>query len=289
MDQHGTDKTWIINLVKNFIADTPDNRLGMGTAEKAWDEPLIGFSAGNDPLYAEFKSQIGDFYWTPVEIFAKTFPETTAPAEELTVISWVLPHTARIKNDNQQETRLPSERWARARGFGDKANTRLKEQLVSSLAAQGYQALSPDLSPFKKNSVSERYGKSSCWSERHTAFASGLGTFGLCDGLITAVGKAVRLGSVIAHLQIPPTVRPYQDHHAYCLHHANGTCGKCIERCPVGALSREQGHDKVKCNAFLRNITEPYIKSQFDLEAHACGLCQTGVPCESRIPLKLES
>jgi epoxyqueuosine reductase QueG len=286
MNRNEIDKTWIVNLIKDFISNSPYNQLQNATGEKAWDEPLIGFSAGNDPLYDEFKNHIGDFYWTPVELFSQTFPETSAPAEELTIISWVLPHIAQTKQDNQQETRLPSERWARARGVGDKANTMLREQVISSLASKGYKSLAPDLSPFKRNGVSERYGRSSSWSERHAAFASGLGTFGLCDGLITPVGKAVRCGSVIAHIKVPPTERPYQDHHAYCLHFARGTCGKCIERCPVEAISREKGHDKEKCHVYLRNVTEDYIKSQFGIEAHACGLCQTGVPCESRIPLK---
>ena len=36
----------------------------------------------------------------------------------------------------------------------------------------------------------------STWSERHVAYVSGLGTFGLSGGLITAKGQAVRLGSV---------------------------------------------------------------------------------------------
>jgi hypothetical protein len=34
----------------------------------------------------------------------------------------------------------------------------------------------------------------SSWSERHAAHAAGLGTFGLCDGLITAKGKAMQGG-----------------------------------------------------------------------------------------------
>lgn len=286
MNRHEIEKKWIVNLIEDFIAHSPDNQLQNGTGEKAWDAPLIGFSMGNDKLYDEVKHHIGDFYLTPLEFFAQTFPDTSVPAAELTVISWVLPHSAQIKQDNQQATRLPSERWARARAVGDKANTQLKEQLVTSLASKGYKALAPDLSPLKKSGISPRYGRSSNWSERHTAFASGLGTFGLCDGLITPVGKAVRVGSVIANIKIPPTERSYQDHHAYCLHYTRGTCGKCIERCPVGAISREKGHDKEKCHAYLHKVTEGYIKSQFGVEAHACGLCQTGVPCASRIPLK---
>jgi epoxyqueuosine reductase len=47
---------------------------------------------------------------------------------------------------------------------------------------------------------SQRYSYASSWSERHAAYAAGLGTFGLCDGLITARGKAVRFGSIISKL-----------------------------------------------------------------------------------------
>jgi hypothetical protein len=44
------------------------------------------------------------------------------------------------------------------------------------------------------------------------AYAAGLGTFGLCDGLITARGKAMRTGSVVARLEIDASPRPYDDH-----------------------------------------------------------------------------
>lgn len=42
--------------------------------------------------------------------------------------------------------------------------------------------------------LSTQYGFASSWSERHTAHFCGLGTFGVSDGLITSVGKAVRVG-----------------------------------------------------------------------------------------------
>jgi len=56
--------------------------------------------------------------------------------------------------------------------------------------------------------------------------------------LITPKGKAVRVGSVVARLQIPPTARPYTDRHAYCLFFTAGTCRKCIERCPVARFPK---------------------------------------------------
>ncbi len=286
MKQTGMDKDRVEGLIKAFVNNSPLNSLGNEAGEKAWDEPLVGFSGGDDPLYAEFKGHIGDFYFTPLEIFTLTFPETSVSAGELTVISWVLPHIEQTKRDNRKETSLPSERWARARGIGDKVNSELRKHLILSLHEEGYEALAPDLSPFKKSGRSERYGRASSWSERHAAFASGLGTFGLCDGLITPLGKAVRCGSVIARIKVTPTERPYTDHHAYCLFYSQGRCGRCVERCPVDAISTANGHDKEKCGKFLQPVTEDYIKSSFGFEAHACGLCQTKVPCESGIPAK---
>ncbi len=274
---------WVKGMIKDFVKNSPANNLRNETNERAWDEPLVGFSGGDDPIYLEYKKHISDLYLTPRELFTGTFPEERPSASDLTVISWILPHTDVIKTDNQKETRLPSERWGRARVYGEDFNAELRRHVVSLFHEAGYKALAPSFSPLSKGITSERYGRASTWSERHAAFASGLGTFGLCDGLITAVGKAIRCGSVIARIQIPATTRPYRDHHAYCLFFSDGTCGACIDRCPVGAISKT-GHDKEKCSKYTRSVTADYIKSLLGVESYACGLCQTGVPCESRIP-----
>lgn len=274
---------WLKDLIKDFTKISPTNSLRNETNERAWDEPLVGFSDGDDPLYLEYKRHISDLYLTPLDLFTEAFPKEKISGSDLTVISWILPHTAVIKADNQQETALPSERWARARFYGEEFNVALRRHVIAVLHEAGYQALAPSFSPLSKGITSERYGRASTWSERHVAYASGLGTFGLCDGLITAAGKAVRCGSVIARIEIPATTRPYRDHHAYCLFFSEGTCGACIDRCPVGAISKT-GHDKGKCSKYTRSVTADYMKSLLGVDSYACGLCQTGVPCESQIP-----
>ena len=273
---------WLENLIENFITESPENSLGNRMNDKAWAKPLIGFSAGNDPLYQFYKSDIGDFYWTPLEIFLKTFPSKVT-ADQLTVISWVLPQTEATKADNRRQTKYPSERWARARVQGEEVNNKLRRIVVSSLHKKGLRAVAPMLSLLWEQRTSEHYGLASTWSERHAAYTSGLGTFGLCDGLITPRGKAMRCGSVVADIKISPTRRPYTDHHAYCLYFSKGICGKCIQRCPAGAISRA-GHDKTKCNNYLHNVVEEFVKSNYGFKSYGCGLCQAGVPCESKIP-----
>lgn len=98
---------WIEGIIKIFINESPENSLRYETSEKAWAEPLIGFSAGDDLLYQFYKSDIGDFYWTPLEIFIKTFPSAKATANQLTVISWILPQTEATKADNRRQTKYP--------------------------------------------------------------------------------------------------------------------------------------------------------------------------------------
>jgi hypothetical protein len=87
-------------IIYGFIDESPENTLGNRMNDKAWAEPLIGFSAGNGTLCEFFKSNIGNFYWTPLEIFLKTFPSSNARANQLTVISWILPQTEITKADN---------------------------------------------------------------------------------------------------------------------------------------------------------------------------------------------
>ncbi|UCE29225.1 MAG: epoxyqueuosine reductase [Candidatus Bathyarchaeota archaeon] len=274
---------WIEGIIKSFINESPENSLGYETGEKAWAEPLIGFSAGDDPLYQFYKSDIGDFYWTPLEIFMKTFLSTKATADQLAVISWILPQTEATKADNRRQIKYPSERWARTRVQGEEVNNKLRRYVVSALREKGVKAVAPMLSPSWKQKESEHYGFASTWSERHVAYASGLGTFGLCDGLITSKGKAMRCGSVVATINIQPTLRPYSNYHAYCLHFSEGTCGMCIRRCPAGAISKV-GHDKIKCRNYVHNVVGEFVKRNYSLKSYGCGLCQTRVPCESKIP-----
>ncbi len=64
---------WLEGIIREFI-NSPENSLQNEAREKAWDEPLVGFSSGGDPLYDEFKEYVGPFHWTPREIFSLAFP-----------------------------------------------------------------------------------------------------------------------------------------------------------------------------------------------------------------------
>lgn len=281
--QGNTDAAWIRSCVEDFVSRSPENTLGFEEPEPAFDRPLVGFAGGDDPLWQQCRDHIGDFYLTPSAIFQAAFPEPVVLPDALTVVSWILPATAATRCEQAGQSRYPSERWARTRHYGELFNVALRRHIVAELEKRGIRSVAPLLSPAWHRSDEGPYAPCSNWSERHAAHAAGLGTFGLCDGLITPVGKAHRTGSVIAGVKLPPSGRPYRDHRAYCLHFTHGTCGKCIPRCPVKALSA-QGHDKRRCQEYTERAMNRHMKEAYGIDNYACGLCQAGVPCTEHVP-----
>jgi epoxyqueuosine reductase QueG len=269
--------------IARFVRESDANRFTSG--QPYFDEPLVGFASAEDPLFEAYKEIIGSFHLTPRELFEDAFgPGSFAGG---TVVSWILPITAETRLSNRLEERGPSERWARTRDGGERFNGLLRRHVVDLLDARGYRTLAPWMSPLAKTLVTSPVGRASTWSERHAAYAAGLGTFSLTDALITAKGTAHRVGSVLTELVLPPSERTYEDHRANCLFY-QGSCGACIERCPAGALS-EQGHDKVRCKEYMKGLEEELGTKWQIAQETGCGLCQTGVPCESRIPARAKA
>jgi epoxyqueuosine reductase QueG len=281
-------ESWIQSSIRDYVEHSTENHLNDPEKERAFDTPLVGFADGGDALFDAYKQHVGPFHWTPLEIFNQTFPDNRVKAQDLSVICWILPQTRATKADNRKQNRYPAQRWSRARTFGEEFNAKVRQHVVHTLAAAGIRSVAPMLSPNWEKKESPQHGYASTWSERHAAYACGLGTFGLSDGLITPLGKAIRVGSVVAVVRLAPSPRPYNTHQAYCLFHTMEKCGKCIDRCPAGAIS-EAGHDKVKCKAYIQKKAMPFISNHYGFEGKGCGLCQTKVPCESKIPMRQET
>ena len=276
-------KTWIEKVVHDFCA-SPANSLEDGTGEPAWGSPLVAYARGDDPLFARLKADIGAFYWTPLEAFKIAHPDAVADSAELAVVCYILPQTQATRIEQGMATEVPAERWARSRFYGEAFNCALRQHLAEQLTQAGYPAVAPERLPGFDYRQSERFGLASNWSERHTAWVAGLGTFGLSDGLITKVGKAVRFGSVVVQINLDATPRSYKGHQDWCLWYAKGSCGACMHRCPAAAITGD-GHDKSRCYDYIRNVTTPYVRSHYGTGATPCGLCQVKIPCEARSPL----
>lgn len=234
---------------------------------RIFDEPLVGIADAADPLFTEMTkpSVIGPHFMRP---------EEWLPGAK-SVISIFMPYTDTIKKANAAAcgNDLCPE-WFHGRIEGHAFLLEAAEYIKRLLTDQGYNAMLPSCDPrFTK----DEFEGTSNWSERHIAYICGLGTFGLAKGLITSAGTAGRVISIVTDARLPVTPREYNDIYEYC-----NFCGACISRCPAGAISLENGKEKLPCEAIVHKAHAEYPGY------YGCGKCQTGVPCESKIPAKKE-
>lgn len=281
------------HAIKEFVATSPANRLMAFDNEHIFDEPLVGFADGDDSIFQEYKKNIGEFLQSPREALEMGAWEqgdiAARQPEHVSIISFIMPASMETKRSMRKESTIPSLRWNHTRWRGQAFIFTLSRYLVSLLEDMGYRAVAPELlHNFKIRELEKGYASN--WSQRHVAYAAGLGTFSLNDGFITPKGIAMRCGSVVTDIKITPNPRPYDNHLANCLFYHDGSCRRCIERCPAGAIT-ELGHDRKKCRQFMhgKQIAEVQkdSKGQGYIGTYSgCGLCQTKVPCESGIPVR---
>jgi epoxyqueuosine reductase len=275
------------NIIKDYTETSPGNSLPSFDNDPIFEEPLVGFADGDDPIFDECKKNIGDSYLTPREAWRKVKSNENSPAR-LSIISIIFPITQKTRDSLRMENEVVSLRWHHTRFQGQAFINGLAQYVVSSIEKLGYQAVAPEQSP-AFGWLELDNGPASNWSQRHVAYAAGLGTFSLNDGFITPKGIAMRCVSIVTDVVLVPSPRTYPSRVYNCLFYRTGSCGKCIQRCPAGALS-EKGHDKKKCRAYTTGDLQKQRLKEMGREGYnlgpypACGLCQTGVPCEDKIP-----
>ena len=258
-------------MAQDFVKNSPFNRVKLekgGQEIRLFDEPLFGYASAEDPLFRTFQKTevIGAHFLTPEDWLAQA----------RTVISFFLPFTQDVRMSNREQRSVPGEGWLYGRVEGQQFIWTLCSALEEALRENGFEVVVPSCSE-RFHTVSEPDGRglsfTSNWSERHAAFACGLGTFGLSRGLITAKGMAGRFGSLITDWAVPPTSRGYTQVYEYCIR-----CGRCAQRCPGQAISLEKGKSHSRCLDYQKTILHCM------LPRFGCGLCQTDVPCEYRNP-----
>ncbi|HHX73805.1 MAG TPA: epoxyqueuosine reductase [Firmicutes bacterium] len=264
--------TFTTQSQKNYIqAETNPDEAYLGL--KLFAKPLMAVAAAGDAMFQELLAP---------EIVGPHFlpPEKWLPGAR-SVISFFLPVTERVKKSNTADENLPSLEWLYARIEGQQFIDALSSYLLDELKKAGYRAVAPSLDERFQSNISVPDAPippyNSNWSERHVAYVCGLGTFGLHTCLITELGTAGRLCSIVTDLELEPTPRKYATPYEYCT-----KCGACLKKCPAGALSAG-GKSNLACSAFMRG-TRLFLKPRY-----GCGKCQTGLPCESRVPTRAGS
>ena len=284
------------NAIKEYVRTSPLNHLITFNNEPIFDEPIVVFASGENPAFQNLKTIIGEFHLTPREAMEKQIQArgwrygVKSHMENISVVSWALPIPYQTRLSERKTNYGGSTRYNHTRWRGGIFTENLTHFISSLLEIMGYNAVAPTRSRFFETKEMPGGWRAANWSERHIAHACGLGTFGLNGLMITPRGCAVYLGSIVCDIALTPTPVLYASHVANCLFYQDGSCRRCIERCPAGAIS-EVGRSNTKCRENLTKEQHARLKSLgLDKEliglAPACGLCSTNVPCEDRIPLR---
>jgi epoxyqueuosine reductase len=278
---------YIEDFIKQYLAESPTNSLKDIDSSRIFNEPLVGFADGDDAIFSEYKKIISSDHLTPRQILEMHLQGKGVDKKpnQVSVISFIMPAALETRLSMRRETALPSLRWNHTRWQGQDFIIELSKYVVSRLENLNYQAIAPETTSYFKINPGTLVSN---WSQRHIAYAAGLGTFSLNDGFITPKGIAMRCGSIVTDAVLTPTQRKYKDHLANCLFYRGISCRRCIERCPARAIT-EKGHDKQKCFAYLnrqKELAKEMGRPETYIGRYAgCGLCQTKVPCEDRIPV----
>lgn len=234
-----------------------------------FDAPVVGCAQADDPLFALFKSD-PDVIGSALRLPAEWLPDARS------VVSIFFPFSKKIRDANRSPERWPSAAWLHARIEGQAFLEKVMRNVCEWFENQGLHVAVPAFSQDFRIDRESHEGPSpfvSNWSERHAAYIAGLGTFSLSKHLITSRGVCGRFGSVITDAVLEITPRPYSEPFERCT-----SCGACVSRCPVGAISMERGKDDHACNRFLGEIRERFAPR------YGCGKCQLNVPCECGVP-----
>jgi epoxyqueuosine reductase QueG len=213
-----------------------------------------------------------------------TVPDHALPRDLLpdagTVVVWFIPFRPHLQMDNTRGER-PALSWGRAYVSTNDMINRVGRTMKAVIEkAGGKAALTPATHNFDKDRIV------SLWSHKHLGHLTGLGRYGTNCQLITPAGCSGRMGSLVTDLDLGE--HPLVNVDELCLARAGRECGKCIEACPVKALS-ENGMDRTACYARLRNnyhlLMEP---DGLPDTTDVCAKCQVGMPCSLKSPLPYE-
>ncbi len=267
----------LFEAAAEFLRTSPLNTV---SEEDAISPELIGMRIYGEPLFSAASAD--DAIFEMMRRDGIISREYMPPREWLdgakSVLSFFLPFDERVVCANGRDIRTSSPEWLHARIEGQQMIEALGAYICGLLGDAGFEAVFPAkdkrfkfITPYISN-----------WSERHAAYACGLGTFGLSRGLITKKGMAGRFGSVVTTAELSATERTYSEPFEYCI-----MCGKCAQRCPVGAIDISRGiingKDQVVCGNYVEASKSRGGRSE--KLRYGCGKCQTRVPCESGIPL----
>jgi epoxyqueuosine reductase QueG len=245
-----------------FVAAEPE-RLG---SEGFWQEPLL-VSA---PIDERFK------ILPQIAYKEHLHPHDLLPTAK-SLIVFFIPFKRGLIKENKKGDR-PCRNWGLAYVQTNDLIERLSKALEQLLIDKGFQSgLTPATHNFDESVLMAR------WSHKHLAHLANLGRFGTHCILITPVGCTGRMGSLVTEAELGDN--PLMDTQEACLLKAGKECGKCIEACPVSALTVD-GIERQACwNRLNENRATLAYLSDLPQSTHVCGKCAALMPCSFLNPV----
>lgn len=244
--------------IKAFITDYVKEYPDKNHLPHLWRTPLVGYADAFDPYIQKLPDIVVRMHRLPQDIMQ----------DPKVVICYFIPFTRELERTNVGvENNAASENWAQAYKITNAMMARLNEELANEIIRLGGRAAVPEGAGMLKELLK------SSWSQRHLAYAAGLGTFGINNMLISQEGCCGRYNSIVADIPVEPGHHLEKEN---CLYKSRGICKKCVNNCFSGALTVE-GFDREKCFATCEKNLAVY-------GVDVCGKCDTNIPCAFTAP-----
>lgn len=246
-------------FIKNTIMEFINEYCRENNLENIWEEPIVGFADANSQYISNLKNVVVDCHYLPSDYLKK--PKI--------IVSYFLPFKREVGKSNNFKG-LTSEKWANAYKITNKIAQEINKYIICKLEKRGYRCANPtDIGVFDYNILKSK------WSQRHIAYAAGIGTFGINNMLISDKGSCGRYFSIVTDLDVEPD-KPIKEER--CKYKIDKTCGVCVKKCEVGALTYES-FDRFKCSKNCKKNVEIF-------GVDVCGKCVVELPCSYRNPIK---
>jgi len=248
-------------LIEDYVTVYP----GKNRVQNIWRKPILATAKADDRF--DILPQIA--------AMDHVLPRDLLPSAKSVVVFFV-PFVKELVVENNKG-KIPCRNWGLAYEATNRLINSACEHIQNYLEDRGYNAeLTPATHNFDPIKLVSR------WSHKHLGYLTGLGRFGVNAQLITPLGCAGRLGSLVtdAELGDSPLVREKE----LCLHKNGHTCLVCVKRCPMGAVS-ESGIDRSVCWERLKsNLAQTKELEGLENTTHVCGKCQVLTPCSLSAP-----
>ncbi len=255
-----------LSELRKLVTDFTCKRIERKQLPNWWREPLLA-TAEADGRFDILPEIAAGNHMLPGELL-----ETCQ-----TVVAFFIPFTAEV-SDGNADGEFASDAWGLSLALTNGLIQDISEFINDFLAGYGYKSvLTPATYNFDPECLTAR------WSHKHLAHIAGLGRFGINAQLITPSGCAGRLGSLVTEARLGDN--PLVEEKELCLYKAGYECLRCMEICPVHAVTLK-GIERHRCDKRIQ-VNRKRFAGRPDMadDIEVCAKCVAGMPCSLQSPL----